>query len=90
MTHIMVAVKPGYGRRAARSLSPDKSAPAGDGDESNTRKDVLQAQLPSPALRSRKGSSSFSHNLLVLGGPEKTHSSPLQRIRRNGAGTISN
>jgi hypothetical protein len=56
-------------RQAAKSLSPDKSAPAGDSEESNTRKDSIQTKPPWLAHQ-QKSIASFSHVLLVAGPPE--------------------
>jgi hypothetical protein len=57
-------------RQAAKSLSLDKSAPAGDGMESNARKDALQPKLPRPAHK-QKSVNFVSHALLVAGPPER-------------------
>jgi hypothetical protein len=50
--------------QAAMSLSPDKSAPVGDGTELNTPKDALQAKLPLPAHQ-QKRIDGFSYASLV-------------------------
>jgi hypothetical protein len=56
-------------RQIAKSLSPDKLAPAGDSVESITRKDALQAKLPQSAHQ-QKSINSFAHALVVAGPPE--------------------
>jgi hypothetical protein len=53
-------------RQAAKSPSPDKSAPACDGVESKTRKDALQGKVPWPPHQ-QKTVNSFSHALLAAG-----------------------
>jgi hypothetical protein len=55
--------------KAAMSLSPDKSAPAGDSVESNIRKDALQGNL-SWLAHQQQSSISFSHAILAA-GPSK-------------------
>jgi hypothetical protein len=57
-------------KQAAKSLSPDKSAPAGDSVESNTRKDALQAANVPGLVQQKKSINSFSHALLDTGPPE--------------------
>jgi hypothetical protein len=56
-------------RQATKSLSPDKAAPAGDSEESNTRKDSLHAKLPWPAHQ-QKSIASFSRALFVVAPSE--------------------
>jgi hypothetical protein len=56
-------------RQAAKSLSPDNSAPAGDNRESDTRKDVSQTKLPGQ-VQQKKSINPFSHALLAAGSPE--------------------
>ncbi len=58
-------------RQAAKSLSLDKSPPASDIVESNTRKDELQAKVPWPAHQLKKGQLNSSHGPLDAGSPEK-------------------
>jgi hypothetical protein len=53
-------------RQAAKSLPADKSAPAGDNAETNTRKDALQGEVPRPAHQ-QISINSFSHALLIAG-----------------------
>jgi hypothetical protein len=70
-SHSELAAKPSLysDRQAAKSLSPDKSAPAGDNRESDTRMDALQTKLPG-LVQQKKSVNSFSHALLAAGSPE--------------------
>jgi hypothetical protein len=63
-TDLELVVKPSL--FSDKSLSPDKSAPAGDSVESNIRKDALQANL-SWLAHQQQSSISFSHAILSAG-----------------------
>jgi hypothetical protein len=65
-------------RQAAKSLSPEISAPAGDSRESNTRKDALQAKQPGPVYQ-QESVNSFFRALLVASPALKVELRKLSR-----------
>jgi hypothetical protein len=72
-------------KQAAESLTPDKSAPAGNSVESNTRDDAPQAKLSWPA-RQPKRINSFSHAILVSGPPENDFLGPAKKPAKSRRG----